>query len=95
MIQRILNEFDDKVGIFAEVLDNLESYLAEEKKRTDEHPQRVENEDSPQGAAAVDDEGLGVSAPIGGFQDEKRAALHVSRPLVSLAWSSRFPPRED
>lgn len=36
LIQRILNEFDDKVGIFAEVLDNLESYLAEEKKRTDE-----------------------------------------------------------
>lgn len=36
LIQRILNEFDDKVGIFAEVLENLESYLAEEKKRTDE-----------------------------------------------------------
>ncbi|MFA5242520.1 MAG: DUF1631 domain-containing protein [Sulfuricella sp.] len=36
LIQRILNEFDDKVGIFTEVLDNLESYLAEEKKRTDE-----------------------------------------------------------
>ena len=36
LIQRILNEFDDKVGIFAEVLDNLENYLAEEKKRTDE-----------------------------------------------------------
>lgn len=36
LIQRILNEFDDKVGIFAEVLENLESYLAEEKKRSDE-----------------------------------------------------------
>lgn len=36
LIQRILNEFDDKVGIFSEVLDNLENYLAEEKKRTDE-----------------------------------------------------------
>ena len=36
LIQRILNEFDDKVGIFAEVLENLETYLAEEKKRTDE-----------------------------------------------------------
>lgn len=36
LIQRILNEFDDKVGIFAEVLENLESYLVEEKKRTDE-----------------------------------------------------------
>ncbi|MBZ0106310.1 MAG: DUF1631 domain-containing protein [Sulfuricella denitrificans] len=36
LIQRILNEFDDKVGMFAEVLENLENYLAEEKKRTDE-----------------------------------------------------------
>lgn len=36
LIQRILNEFDDKVGIFAEVLENLENYLAEEKKRADE-----------------------------------------------------------
>jgi hypothetical protein len=36
LIQRILNEFDDKVGIFADVLEGLENYLAEEKKRTDE-----------------------------------------------------------
>ncbi|MDZ7655722.1 MAG: DUF1631 domain-containing protein [Sulfurimicrobium sp.] len=36
LIQRIMNEFDDKVGIFAEVLENLENYLSEEKKRTDE-----------------------------------------------------------
>ncbi len=36
LIQRIMNEFDDKVGIFAEVLENLENYLAEEKKRSDE-----------------------------------------------------------
>jgi hypothetical protein len=35
MIQRILNEFDDQVGIFAEVLEGLEQYLVEEKKRTD------------------------------------------------------------
>ena len=35
LIQRILKEFDDQVGIFAEVLDGLEQYLVEEKKRTD------------------------------------------------------------
>lgn len=36
LIQRILNEFDDKVGIFAEVLEELEQYLAEERKRVNE-----------------------------------------------------------
>ncbi|MFN3397605.1 MAG: DUF1631 domain-containing protein, partial [Sulfurimicrobium sp.] len=35
LIQRILNEFDDQVGIFAEVLDGLEQFLREEKKRSD------------------------------------------------------------
>lgn len=35
LIQRILNEFDDQVGIFAELLEGLEQYLGEEKKRTD------------------------------------------------------------
>lgn len=35
LIQRILNEFADQVGIFAEVLDGLEQFLREEKKRSD------------------------------------------------------------
>lgn len=35
LIQRVLNEFDDQVGIFAELLESLEQYLLEEKKRTD------------------------------------------------------------
>jgi len=35
LIQRVLNEFDDQVGIFAELLDGLEQYLVEERKRTD------------------------------------------------------------
>ena len=35
LIQRILNEFDDQVGIFAEVLEDLEQYLVEERKRSD------------------------------------------------------------
>ncbi|BCB26046.1 hypothetical protein SKTS_09320 [Sulfurimicrobium lacus] len=34
-IQRILNEFDDQVGIFSEVLDSLEQFLVDEKKRID------------------------------------------------------------
>jgi hypothetical protein len=34
-IQRILNEFDDQVGIFSEVFDNLEQFLVDEKKRID------------------------------------------------------------
>ena len=36
LMQRILNEFNDKVGIFADVLQDLELYLAEEKKHADE-----------------------------------------------------------
>lgn len=35
MIQRILNEFDNQVDIFVEVLESLEQYMEEEKKRTD------------------------------------------------------------
>lgn len=35
LMQRILNEFDDQVGIFAEVLEALGLYLAEEKKQAD------------------------------------------------------------
>lgn len=36
LIQRILNEFDDKVDLFAQVLEGLEQYLARERKRADE-----------------------------------------------------------
>lgn len=36
LVQRVLNEFDDKVGIFAELAQDLEQYLAAEKKRADE-----------------------------------------------------------
>lgn len=36
LVQRILNEFEDKVGVFAEVQAELENYLAAEKQRADE-----------------------------------------------------------
>lgn len=36
LVQRILNEFEDKVGVFAEMQEELESYLAVEKARADE-----------------------------------------------------------
>lgn len=36
LIQRILNEFDDKVDLFVQVLEGLEQYLARERKRADE-----------------------------------------------------------
>jgi len=36
LVQRILNEFEDKVGVFAEMQEELESYLAAEKERADE-----------------------------------------------------------
>lgn len=36
LIQRVLNEFDDKVDLFGEVLEGLEQYLAQERKRADE-----------------------------------------------------------
>jgi hypothetical protein len=36
LVQRILNEFEDKVGVFAETQEELESFLAKEKQRADE-----------------------------------------------------------
>ncbi|BAN33912.1 hypothetical protein SCD_n00063 [Sulfuricella denitrificans skB26] len=36
LVQRILNEFEDKVGVFADMQEELESYLAAEKERADE-----------------------------------------------------------
>lgn len=36
LIQRVLNDFNDDVGIFAELMQDLEQYLVAEKKRTDE-----------------------------------------------------------
>ena len=36
LVQRILNEFEDKVGVFAEMQEELESFLAAEKERADE-----------------------------------------------------------
>lgn len=36
LIQRVLNDFDDEVGIFAELMQDLDQYLVEEKKRADE-----------------------------------------------------------
>ena len=36
LVQRILNEFEDKVGVFAEMQDELQSYLAAEKERADQ-----------------------------------------------------------
>lgn len=36
LVQRILNEFDDQVDLFAQVLADFEAYLAEEKRRIDE-----------------------------------------------------------
>jgi len=40
LVQRILNEFEDKVGVFAEMQEELESYLAAEKQRADEQTGR-------------------------------------------------------
>lgn len=36
LVQRVLNEFEDKVDIFSTVLESLEQYLAEEKRLADE-----------------------------------------------------------
>jgi hypothetical protein len=36
LVQRILNEFDDQVGVFSEVQEDLDSYLAAEKQHADE-----------------------------------------------------------
>ena len=36
LVQRILNEFSDKVGIFAEALEDLKEFIAEEKKQADQ-----------------------------------------------------------
>lgn len=35
LVQRVLSEFDDRLGVFSEVLEDFDSYLAEEKKRAD------------------------------------------------------------
>ena len=36
LVQRILNEFDDNVGIFAELLEEFEAFLIEEKSKADD-----------------------------------------------------------
>ena len=36
LVQRILNEFSDKVGIFAEALEDLNEFIVEEKQQTDQ-----------------------------------------------------------
>lgn len=36
LVQRVLNEFEDKVEVFAEVLESLQQFMAEEKRLADE-----------------------------------------------------------
>ena len=41
IVQRILNDFDDKLDVFHAALEDLDGYLAEEKRQIDSHTARV------------------------------------------------------